>query len=170
MHRYRTHTCGALTLAEDGADVRLSGWCHRIRDHGGLLFIDLRDHYGMTPMRGRSGFARLWRSGEAAFGIRDSRRSAPSSGVACTCPDGCARRHEEVAREGGPASLISDCYRETSPRSSNRSRTTSAIFRRSIHGERALRNLDFNSSPPPCIGMRGAQEISSFVDCPYWRR
>ena len=48
MHRYRSHTCGALTLAEDGADVRLSGWCHRIRDHGGLLFIDLRDHYGMT--------------------------------------------------------------------------------------------------------------------------
>ena len=48
MHRYRTHTCGALTLAEDGADVRLSGWCHRIRDHGGLLFIDLRDHYGLT--------------------------------------------------------------------------------------------------------------------------
>jgi aspartyl-tRNA synthetase len=48
MHRYRTHTCGALTLAEGGADVRLSGWCHRIRDHGGLLFIDLRDHYGLT--------------------------------------------------------------------------------------------------------------------------
>jgi aspartyl-tRNA synthetase len=48
MHRYRTHTCGALALAEDGADVRLSGWCHRIRDHGGLLFIDLRDHYGVT--------------------------------------------------------------------------------------------------------------------------
>src|SRR5208283_1704956 len=50
MHRYRTHTCGALTLAEDGADVRLSGWCHRIRDHGGLLFIDLRDHYGLTQV------------------------------------------------------------------------------------------------------------------------
>jgi aspartyl-tRNA synthetase len=48
MHRYRTHTCGALTLAEDGATVRLSGWCHRIRDHGGVLFIDLRDHYGLT--------------------------------------------------------------------------------------------------------------------------
>jgi aspartyl-tRNA synthetase len=48
MHRYRTHTCGALSLAEEGADVRLSGWCHRIRDHGGLLFIDLRDHYGLT--------------------------------------------------------------------------------------------------------------------------
>ena len=48
MHRYRTNTCGALTLADDGADVRLSGWCHRIRDHGGVLFIDLRDHYGLT--------------------------------------------------------------------------------------------------------------------------
>jgi aspartyl-tRNA synthetase len=48
MHRYRTHTCGALGLAEAGETVRLSGWCHRIRDHGGLLFIDLRDHYGLT--------------------------------------------------------------------------------------------------------------------------
>ena len=48
MHRYRTHTCGALRLGDDGATVRLSGWCHRIRDHGGLLFIDLRDHYGIT--------------------------------------------------------------------------------------------------------------------------
>ena len=48
MHRYRTHTCGALTLAADGEAVRLSGWCHRIRDHGGVLFIDLRDHYGLT--------------------------------------------------------------------------------------------------------------------------
>jgi len=48
MHRYRTHTCGALTQAEVGKPVRLSGWCHRIRDHGGVLFIDLRDHYGIT--------------------------------------------------------------------------------------------------------------------------
>ena len=48
MHRYRTHTCGALGLAEEGQAVRLSGWCHRIRDHGGVLFIDLRDHYGIT--------------------------------------------------------------------------------------------------------------------------
>ncbi len=48
MHRYRTHTCGALGLAEDGKAVRLSGWCHRIRDHGGVLFIDLRDHYGIS--------------------------------------------------------------------------------------------------------------------------
>ena len=48
MHRYRTHHCGDLRLADEGAVVRLSGWCHRIRDHGGLLFIDLRDHYGLT--------------------------------------------------------------------------------------------------------------------------
>jgi aspartyl-tRNA synthetase len=48
MHRYRSHTCGALSLAEAGQAVRLSGWCHRIRDHGGVLFIDLRDHYGLT--------------------------------------------------------------------------------------------------------------------------
>ena len=48
MHRYRSHTCGALNLAQAGQDARLSGWCHRIRDHGGVLFIDLRDHYGMT--------------------------------------------------------------------------------------------------------------------------
>ena len=50
MHRYRTHTCGALRAAEIGSTVRLSGWCHRIRDHGGVLFIDLRDHYGITQV------------------------------------------------------------------------------------------------------------------------
>jgi aspartyl-tRNA synthetase len=50
MHRYRTHTCGALRETDIGAEVRLSGWCHRIRDHGGVLFIDLRDHYGITQV------------------------------------------------------------------------------------------------------------------------
>jgi aspartyl-tRNA synthetase len=48
MHRYRTHTCGALRASDIGQTVRVSGWCHRIRDHGGVLFIDLRDHYGLT--------------------------------------------------------------------------------------------------------------------------
>jgi aspartyl-tRNA synthetase len=48
MHEYRTHTCGALRLADAGQSARLSGWVHRKRDHGQLLFIDLRDHYGVT--------------------------------------------------------------------------------------------------------------------------
>ncbi len=50
MHRYRTHTCGALREGDIDSEVRLSGWCHRVRDHGGVLFIDLRDHYGLTQV------------------------------------------------------------------------------------------------------------------------
>ena len=50
MHAYRTHTCGALRAADTGKTVRLSGWIHRKRDHGGLMFIDLRDHYGLTQL------------------------------------------------------------------------------------------------------------------------
>lgn len=50
MHAYRSHTCGALRSTDAGANVRLSGWVHRKRDHGGLLFIDLRDHYGLTQL------------------------------------------------------------------------------------------------------------------------
>jgi aspartyl-tRNA synthetase len=48
LHAYRTHTCGQLRAGDVGRTVRLSGWVHRKRDHGGLLFIDLRDHYGLT--------------------------------------------------------------------------------------------------------------------------
>lgn len=50
LHRYRSHTCGALRPGDVGKDVRLSGWVHRVRDHGGVLFIDLRDHYGITQV------------------------------------------------------------------------------------------------------------------------
>ena len=50
MHAYRTHTCAALRLSDVGQTVRLSGWVHRKRDHGHLLFVDLRDHYGITQV------------------------------------------------------------------------------------------------------------------------
>ncbi|ODT01674.1 MAG: aspartate--tRNA ligase [Erythrobacter sp. SCN 62-14] len=50
MHPYRTHTCAQLSAAEVGQTVRLSGWIHRKRDHGGVLFVDLRDHYGITQI------------------------------------------------------------------------------------------------------------------------
>ena len=49
-HAYRSHTCGQLGIDHAGQDIRLSGWVHRVRDHGGLLFIDLRDHYGLTQI------------------------------------------------------------------------------------------------------------------------
>ena len=48
MHKYRTHTCVELTKKDSGKNVKLSGWIHRKRDHGNLLFFDLRDHYGLT--------------------------------------------------------------------------------------------------------------------------
>ena len=50
MHAYRSHTCADLTKDNVGETVRLSGWVHRIRDHGGVLFIDLRDHFGVTQV------------------------------------------------------------------------------------------------------------------------
>jgi len=50
MHVYRSHTCADLNKSNVGETVRLSGWVHRVRDHGGLLFIDLRDHYGITQV------------------------------------------------------------------------------------------------------------------------
>ncbi|MGH3906067.1 MAG: OB-fold nucleic acid binding domain-containing protein [Pseudonocardiaceae bacterium] len=59
MHRYRTHTCGELTSHDVGTPVRLSGWLHNRRDLGGLLFLDLRDHYGIVQLVVRPGSERM---------------------------------------------------------------------------------------------------------------
>jgi aspartyl-tRNA synthetase len=66
MHAYRTHTCAALRASDSGATARLSGWVHSKRDHGGLLFIDLRDHYGLTQI--------VFPAGSPAFGRADALR------------------------------------------------------------------------------------------------
>ena len=50
MHRYRTHTCGELRMKDVGQEAKLGGWIHSVRDHGGIIFIDLRDHYGITQI------------------------------------------------------------------------------------------------------------------------
>ncbi|MBM3585228.1 MAG: aspartate--tRNA ligase [Alphaproteobacteria bacterium] len=67
MHRYRTHTCGELRRGDVGAPARLSGWVHRKRDHGNLLFVDLRDHYGLTQC--------VVEASEPAFAAMDALRS-----------------------------------------------------------------------------------------------
>src|SRR5918997_4939617 len=54
MHAYRTHHCGQLRGSDVGSDVRISGWVHRKRDHGGVLFVDLRDHHGLTQIVARA--------------------------------------------------------------------------------------------------------------------
>jgi len=74
MHLYRTHTCGALRAADSGHAARLSGWVHAKRDHGGLLFIDLRDHYGMTQC--------VFPAGSPAFAAADAVR--PESVITVT--------------------------------------------------------------------------------------
>ncbi len=85
MHAYRTHTCGALRAADAGIEARLSGWVHSKRDHGGLLFIDLRDHFGITQI--------VFAAGSAAFADADAVR--PESVVTVT--------GQVVMREAGTA-------------------------------------------------------------------
>ena len=67
MHAYRTHTCAELRSSDVGSTVRLSGWIHRKRDHGGVLFIDLRDHYGLTQV--------VCAAGSEALNILDHQRA-----------------------------------------------------------------------------------------------
>ncbi|HXT80298.1 MAG TPA: aspartate--tRNA ligase [Acetobacteraceae bacterium] len=74
MHAYRTHTSGALRSADAGKEARLSGWMHSKRDHGGLLFIDLRDHYGMTQC--------VFPAGSPAFAMAEAVR--PESVITVT--------------------------------------------------------------------------------------
>jgi aspartyl-tRNA synthetase len=74
MHPYRTHTAGALRAADAGTAARLSGWVHAKRDHGGLLFIDLRDHYGITQC--------VFPAGSPAFAAADTVR--PESVITVT--------------------------------------------------------------------------------------
>ena len=76
MHRYRTHTCGELRESDVGTTTRVSGWIHRKRDHGNLLFIDLRDHYGITQC--------VVETGEKAFDAADGAR--PESVLTVTGP------------------------------------------------------------------------------------
>ena len=82
MHRYRSHTCGALRESNIGETIRLSGWVHRVRDHGGVLFIDLRDHYGLTQCVVDPDFAGVFAGRKAALGIRGQvgRQGAPPPG------------------------------------------------------------------------------------------
>ena len=82
MHAYRTHTCGALRATDAGTTVRLSGWVHSKRDHGGLLFIDLRDHFGMTQL--------VFAAGSGPFAVAEATR--PESVITVT--------GEVVGREG----------------------------------------------------------------------
>src|SRR3954467_12714019 len=69
MHAYRTHSCAELRKSDVGETIRLSGWVHRKRDHGHLLFVDLRDHHGITQI--------VTDTDSAAFKVLDRLRVAP---------------------------------------------------------------------------------------------
>ncbi|MEM8838752.1 MAG: aspartate--tRNA ligase, partial [Pseudomonadota bacterium] len=84
MHRYRSHSCGALRADNADDTVRLSGWVHRVRDHGGVLFIDLRDHYGVTQV--------VADPDSAAFSLAETVRSEW-----CIRIDGRVKKRDEAA-------------------------------------------------------------------------
>ncbi|SDU13150.1 aspartate--tRNA ligase [Stappia sp. ES.058] len=94
MHRYRSHTCGELREANVGEGARLSGWVHRVRDHGGLLFLDLRDHFGITQC--------VVDPDSDAFKLAETVRAEW-----CIRIDGeVKRRSEETTNEGLPTGAI----------------------------------------------------------------
>ena len=82
MHRYRSHTCGALRESDIDKEVRLAGWVHRVRDHGGVLFIDLRDHYGLSQVVADPGQPGVQEGRNAArrMGGAGRRQGAPPPG------------------------------------------------------------------------------------------
>src|SRR5215468_11155371 len=88
MHAYRTHTCGQLRASDAGQSARLSGWVHRKRDLGGVLFIDLRDHYGITQL--------VANPGSAAFPIFERLRA---ESVVCVDGKVVARGADTVNKE-----------------------------------------------------------------------
>ncbi|ABM44906.1 aspartate--tRNA ligase [Bartonella bacilliformis] len=85
MHRYRSHNCAALRKCDVGTQVRLSGWVHRVRDHGGILFVDLRDHFGITQI--------VVNPDSSAFQIMEKVRS---EWVICVDGKVCARSDEVI--------------------------------------------------------------------------
>src|SRR5215472_10272053 len=101
MHAYRTHTCGQLRLADDGRTARLSGWVHRKRDHGDLLFVDLRDHYGITQLVAAKGNAHL-----------DALSHVPLESVITITGKVVARAPETVNKElpTGEVEVVVDTY------------------------------------------------------------
>ncbi|GLK80771.1 aspartate--tRNA ligase [Methylopila turkensis] len=107
MHRYRTHTCGELRAEHVGQNVRLSGWVHRVRDHGGVLFIDLRDHYGLTqvvvdPDSPAFGLAETVRS-EWVIRIDGAVRTRPAGTENAELPTGQVEIYARDAEVLGPA-------------------------------------------------------------------
>jgi len=124
MHPYRTHTCAELRKSHIGAQARLSGWIHNKRDHGGVLFIDLRDHYGITQVvvRPESGFldeaSRLRKESvvmfEGSVEARDSENLNPK--IPTGEIDLAARRYEVLGEcDNAPISVFpeEECPEET---------------------------------------------------------
>ncbi|WP_257543473.1 aspartate--tRNA ligase [Sphingopyxis sp. DBS4] len=105
MHAYRTHNCGQLRAGDVGQNVRVSGWVHRKRDHGGLLFVDLRDHYGLTQI--------VADSSDAAFATLDGLRA---ESVVTITGDVVARSAETV-NAGLPTGAIEVRARDVSVQS-----------------------------------------------------